>query len=103
LGGSKNPDQAEGMTYVLVIKPLAEKDITEIYTWYNQKEKGMGDTFLDQFEKTLDFVKKNPEQYQIRYKDVRMVKVNRFPVCLQLTLHNRRKYCVRPCGFEHKP
>ena len=38
------------MSYTLVIKPLAEKDITETYTWYNQEQEGLGDTFLDQLE-----------------------------------------------------
>lgn len=74
------------MSYRLVIKPLAEKDIAETYTWYNQEQVGLGDTFLDQLERSLEFLKKNPAQYQIRYKDVRMVKLNSFPICLHYTI-----------------
>lgn len=74
------------MNYQLVIKPLAENDIIETYGWYNQEQGGLGDIFLDQLERSLEFIKKNPAQYQIRYKEVRMAKVNRFPVCLHFTI-----------------
>ena len=33
------------MSYRLVIKPLAEKDIEESYTWYNQETAGLGHSF----------------------------------------------------------
>lgn len=74
------------MSYTLVIKPLAEKDIAETYTWYNEEQEGLGDTFLDQLERSLEFIEKNPGQYQIRYKEARMVKINRFPICLHYTI-----------------
>lgn len=59
------------MSHMLVIKPLAEKDIIETYTWYNEEQEGLGDTFLDQLERSLEFIEKSPRQYQIRYKEVR--------------------------------
>jgi len=66
------------MSYRLVIKPLAEKDIEESYTWYNQEKAGLGHSFLDQLERSFEFIEMNPGQYQVRYKDVRMAKINRF-------------------------
>ena len=74
------------MSYRLVIKPLAEKDIEESYRWYNQEREGLGDIFLDQLERNLEFIEMNPEQYQTRYKEVRMAKINRFPICLHYTI-----------------
>jgi plasmid stabilization system protein ParE len=74
------------MAYKLIIKPLAERDITETYQWYNEKQAGLGDDFLNELERSLDFIKANPNQYQIRYKEVRMTKVRRFPICLHYTL-----------------
>ena len=71
---------------MLVIKPLAEKDIAETYIWYNEEQEGLGDTFLDQLERSLEFIDQNPRQYQIRYKEVRMAKINRFPICLHYTI-----------------
>jgi toxin ParE1/3/4 len=74
------------MSYRIVIKPLAEKDIVELYTWYNQEKEGLGDDFLTELERSLEFIKANPYQYQIRYKGVRMTKINSFPICLHHTV-----------------
>jgi hypothetical protein len=78
------------MSYRLVIKPLAEKDITELYTWYNKEREGLGDNFLDELERSLEYVEMNPEQYQIRYKEVRMTKINLFPICLHYTIEGSK-------------
>ena len=74
------------MIYRLIIKPSAEKDMEEAYVWYNQKQDGLGNRFLDQVERSLQYVVNNPHQYQFRYKEVRMIKVNRFPFCLHYTV-----------------
>ena len=63
----------EGVSYRLVIKPLAELDISETYAWYNVEQEGLGDAYLDQLERSLKFIEKNPKQYQIRFKGVRMI------------------------------
>lgn len=91
------------MNYRLVIKPLAEKDIAETYTWYNQEQERLGDSFLDKLEKSLDFLKKNPAQYQIRYKDVRMVKVNRFPICLHYTIEENTVFVHAALSTSRDP
>ena len=74
------------MTYRLIIKPYAERDLEEAYVWYNEKQEGLGNRFLEQVERSLQFVEINPQQYQFRYKEVRMTKVNRFPFCLHYTI-----------------
>lgn len=91
------------MSYLLVIKPSAENDITDIYTWYNQEQRGVGDTFIDQLEKSLEFIKKNPEQYQIRYKDIRMVKVNQFPICLHYTIEGNTVFIHAALSTSRDP
>lgn len=70
------------MAYKLVIKPLAELDIAESYQWYDEKLEGLGDDFLNELERSLELIKTNPHQYQVRYKATRMAKLRRFPVCL---------------------
>jgi len=91
------------MSYSLVIKPLAEKDIAETYKWYNQEQEGLGDTFLDQLERSLEFIKKTPAQYQIRFKDVRMVKVNRFPICIHYTIEENTVFVHAALSTSRDP
>jgi toxin ParE1/3/4 len=80
------------MSYQLFIKPLAEKDVIEIYAWYEEQNHGLGDEFLVEFESTMELVKSNPYQYQLRYKNVRMVKINRFPICIHLTIDDKKVF-----------
>lgn len=69
------------MSYRLVIKPLAEQDIIESYLWYNEKQPGLGEHYLKELERCFELLKMNPHQYQIRYKQIRMAKIKRFPIC----------------------
>lgn len=91
------------MSYRLVIKPLAETDIVESFTWYNQEREGLGDIFLDQLERSLEFIEMNPGQYQIRYKEVRMVKVNHFPICLHYTIEENTVFIHAVLGTSRDP
>lgn len=70
------------MAYNLIIKPLAELDIAESYQWYNGKQEGLGDEFLNELDRSLESITINPHQYQVRYKAIRMAKLRRFPICL---------------------
>ena len=70
------------MGYNVIIKPLAEQDIAESYQWYNEKQAGLGDDFLSELDRSLEFIRTNPLLYQVRYKEIRMVKLGRFPICL---------------------
>ncbi|MBT1704826.1 type II toxin-antitoxin system RelE/ParE family toxin [Chryseosolibacter indicus] len=74
------------MSYCLIVKPLAEKDIEEIYSWYNQQRVGLGDIFLTELERSFDFIEKGPAQYQVRYKEVRMTQIKSFPICVHYTI-----------------
>lgn len=77
------------MTYRLLIKPLAEIDLQDIYDWLEQKQIGLGDRFLTQVERSLDLVIDNPNKYQVRYRQkVRMAKVSRFHVCIHFTVED---------------
>lgn len=70
------------MTYRLIVKPLAEQDITQSYLWYNEQREGLGEEFLNELERSIQQIIANPHQYQIRYKEIRMAKIRRFPFCL---------------------
>ena len=74
------------MSYQILLKPLAELDINESYTWYNEEREGLGDDFLSELEKSQELIREKPYHYQVRYKEVRMVQVKRFSFCLHYTI-----------------
>ncbi|MBI2925586.1 MAG: type II toxin-antitoxin system RelE/ParE family toxin [Verrucomicrobia bacterium] len=56
-----------------------EQDELEAAVWYDEKEPGLGDQFLDAVEATVDSLADNALLYRIRFGDVRRVAVKGFP------------------------
>lgn len=57
----------------------ARLDAMEAVLWYEMQKSGLGLEFQSAFEKTLELISNNPQHYQIRYKDVRICFLERFP------------------------
>ena len=55
------------MKYKLIIKTKAELDILKLFNWYENKKIGLGSEFLEEIEKKLNLITKDPLHYQIRY------------------------------------
>ena len=67
------------MTYEIVIRPLAAKQTTLAYEWYEEKLQCLGDEFLSCIDAQLLLILNNPFIYQIKYKNVRIGLIDRFP------------------------
>src|SRR5580698_5349737 len=79
MGGCENPNQKEKMTYQLIVRPLAEENATEAYWWYEEKYEGLGNEFLLSLDACLNAIIRNPQIFRIRYKNIRMGLIERFP------------------------
>ena len=67
------------MNYDLIIKPEAEKDMTNTFEWYERKRKGLGYDFLLQVDAGFRFITRNPLSLRKRYKATRQHIIKRFP------------------------
>ena len=67
------------MNYLVVIRPEAENDVKEIFSWYEDNRKGLGCDFLLQVEKGVEFIKSNPKAHPEEYKGARKILIKRFP------------------------
>lgn len=80
MGRSKSAHRLEALkSYHIVIKPEAEADAEDAALWYENQRVGLGHEFLLAVDSTIQFVSRHPEQFQIRYKDIRGVFIKRFP------------------------
>jgi plasmid stabilization system protein ParE len=54
---------------VLKIQLLAraEQEVTDAYAWYEAKQEGLGERFLDRIDHCLSQISSNPNQYPSRY------------------------------------
>lgn len=64
------------------IRPEAELDLQEAYSYFEKCRVGLGSDFMDCVGISLAKVSSNCEQYPIVYKSIRRVLINRFPFAI---------------------
>ncbi len=67
------------MKHTVIIRPEAESDIKEAFSWYEDKRRGLGYDFLLQVDAGMRFIERNPRVYSIKYKGTRNYFIKRFP------------------------
>ena len=65
--------------YKVRIKENALQDIQEITDWYNTKQKGLGNRFLDTAIKQINNLNKYAFSFPVRYKNFRCMLISKFP------------------------
>ena len=66
------------MTRPVRLSGLAAQDLQQARDWFDAREAGMGDKFLNSVEDALDRISRNAEQYQIALLDLRRAPVRPF-------------------------
>ena len=67
------------MKYKVIIRPEAEEDMKEAFSWYENKRLGLGYDFLLQADAGIRFIERNPEVHPLEYKRTRRHLIKRFP------------------------
>lgn len=80
------------MNYTYLIHPLVEKDFEEGYIWYEEKQKGLGERFINAVDVTIKHILQNPEAYGSRVKkSFREAQVDKFPYLVVYKISKRKK------------
>ncbi|KAB1063488.1 type II toxin-antitoxin system RelE/ParE family toxin [Salibacter halophilus] len=74
------------MGYHVAIAEEAEADIREAFLWYEDQKNELGDLFQDYIFKAVKSVRINPLKYQVRYDDVRICFLKKFPYGVHFTV-----------------
>ena len=67
------------MTHDIAFVPEVEEDVMAGFTWYEQKDRGLGEEFLRLFYACVNEIPRNPFLYPLVYQDFRRQLVRRFP------------------------
>lgn len=67
------------MKYKVIVRPEAEDDLKEAFSWYEDKRIGLGYDFLLQVDAVINFINGNPEIHPIEYKGTRKHLIKKFP------------------------
>jgi len=63
----------------VIIRPEAEHDLKEAFSWYEDKRLGLGYDFLLQVDAGLKFIERDPEVHSLDYKGTRRHLIKKFP------------------------
>ena len=72
----------------LRILPEVFQDTANAATWYDDRESGLGDDFLNCFRATYKLIAAHPFAYRIVYKNYRRVLLPPFPYAVYFRLQN---------------
>ncbi len=67
------------INFELVITRRAQIDIDEIFVWYEEQQVGLGERFIQAFEKALNKINKNPYYASNIEKEARSASLKKFP------------------------
>ena len=67
------------MSVPVIVRPLAEQDLFEAQTWYEEQRPGLGSEFRAAVDALLQRIGNAPEMYPLVYKQLRRAVMRRFP------------------------
>ena len=76
------------MKYILDIQLSAEEGALEGFSYYEEKQEGLGTRFLDQLDGQLKQLQKDPTIYQKKHKNIRTVLIKPFPYHIVYEIDN---------------
>ena len=63
----------------IIFIPEAEQDVSDAFDWYESREVGLGEDFLQSVEKGLTIIKDHPHLFPIAIDEFRHATIQRFP------------------------
>ena len=66
------------MSFVVKKLPLTEQDALEAAIWYEEREPGLGNEFLNEIDLAVRALSESALLHRVRFADVRRVPVHRF-------------------------
>ena len=88
------------MNSALIVRAAAETDLLQAAQWYEVRSDGLGTVFLQEVDRLLESIRRNPCQFKIRYKKnkLRWGLLNRFPYKVVYLLQEDKVHVI---GVTH--
>src|SRR4051812_49648303 len=67
------------MSWILLVRPDAERDGAFARDWYDRKRSGLGDEFLDALADVMRRLQRDPEHERPYFRNFRRIILGRFP------------------------
>lgn len=74
------------MNFSLIVKSLAENDLRDAVEWYSKISLNLVNEFINELDLGFNSLKENPEIFQKRYGDMRVLFIDKFPYGIYFTI-----------------
>jgi plasmid stabilization system protein ParE len=86
--------------YSTILSTRALKEITEAWNWYEDRQAGLGDLFLNEVRARMEKIEQTPERYPARYRSYKETPIQIFPFLIIYRI-NKRKKLIRIVSVFH--
>lgn len=90
MGGCLQKDCGQTVKYNVIVRPEAEEDLKEAFSWYEDNRTGLGYDFLLQVDAGINFIRRNPDIHPVEYKGARKHLIKRFPYKIIYLIENEK-------------
>ena len=87
----------------VVSHPEADEELEAAALWYEERQPGLGDAFLDQFERTLRRIVAEPERWRKIRGDNRKLNFQRFPYAIVYSVRADALYIKAVMHLHRRP
>jgi len=82
---------ASSTAYSTLFSNKAHKEVLASWSWYEERQQGLGDRFLEEIQLKIQKIQENPEQFAAKYKYYRETAVSIFPVLIIYKIDKKSK------------
>jgi len=82
---------ASRLSYSSILSSRAEKEIAISWDWYEERQQGLGDRFLNEVISRIRDIEKTPERYPTKHKSYKEVSIPTFPYLIIYRINNKKK------------
>jgi mRNA-degrading endonuclease RelE of RelBE toxin-antitoxin system len=90
------------MIFQIELHPEAVKELTDSFTWYEERSIGLGLRFIKFVDQRLMEIAENPDRYPKRKGNFRETSIAVFPYNIVYEVLNRKKLIYVYCIFHTK-
>jgi hypothetical protein len=87
----------------LAIHPEADQELEAAAVWYEERQSGLGDDFLDEFERALRRIQADPERWRLFQGTNRKLNLDRFPYAIVYSLRADDIYIKAVMHLHRRP
>lgn len=83
--------------------PDADIEIEEAVFYYEKRSEGLGDDFLEDFERTIEQIVSSPTRYRKVICNIRQIRLKRFPFNVVYELYENDIYILAVAHVRRRP